>query len=233
MNLFRRLSLGAATLALSAGIASAATFNITVHAASGDGSDPSVDNTANLYAPNYGAVLPSGGVWLNPVTTIVPPFGTVDGEYRSPWDNTTGPALEDVNSYFAAGPNSTTQENPAKLGFATPQLSLKFLWGSIDSYNEITFFGSDWQKTVFGIDARDAIGAPCRGGSTGNFSCTALLTISFDQGHEFGRVEFLSRDSQAIEFAFIPLPAPALLLLTGIGALGGLAAARRRRETQT
>lgn len=233
--------LGAAALALSATVASAATVTIMVHDASGDGSNPANPNQAHLYAPEYGAYTPGDATWApNGVTVIAPPPGSVSSVRRSPWDATP---LQDVNSYFVVGPAAATLPNPAVLTYDRDRSSIRFLWGSVDSYNSLTFGGlasGAANVVVTGTQVRDAINSwsmaglernLCRTGTGNNFACTALLTFTMTDDR-FRTVSFLSEGSQAFEFAMpIPLPAPALLLLTGIGALGGMAAARRRRET--
>ena len=238
--------MSAAALALMTGLASAATVTITVHDASGDGSDQAGNpNRADVYAPNYGAFTPAGATWLPGGVGVIdppnmtPPGGDKNGEYRSPW---SGTGLVDVNDYFAAGPRfDSTLPNGALLTYSKPQTSIHFLWGSIDSYNRLTFGGltGGAADVVFGgVAVRNDVNVwsstnlgenVCGTGGTGNFACTALLTFTMT-GNTFTTVEFFSDNAQAFEFAMIPLPAPALLLLTGIGALGGLSMARRRRE---
>ena len=247
MGLTRKLVMSAAALALMTGVASAASVTISVHDASGDGSDQvNNPNRADVYANNYGAFTPSGASWDSGVGVIDPPNmdptgGDKANEYRSPW---SGTGLVDVNDYFAAGPNfDSTLPNPARLVYILPQSSIHFLWGSIDGYNSLTFGGLSGgaaDVVLSGAQVRDAVNTwstsnldrnVCGTGATGNFACTALLTFTMTE-HTFQYVEFFSEGAQAYEFAMapIPLPAPALLLLTGIGALGGLSMTRRRRE---
>ncbi|RKF12392.1 VPLPA-CTERM sorting domain-containing protein [Roseovarius spongiae] len=227
---------GLATAALFAGAvvglsplpAAASTVSITVIAASGDGSG-ALANTSDVYAPGYGAFLPSGASWTSVpgAYVVTPPPGSDSGVYRSPWDETP---REDLNSYFAVGPN--TQPNPVKLSFSSGQSALDILWGSVDSYNTLAFsaIANGADVSITGSDVATAIGGDC--GSPANFGCTALLriTINDDNGAAttFGTASF-SSGSQAFEFALAPVPLPAAGFLL-LGGLGGLVAMRRRKR---
>ncbi|MGY6411825.1 MAG: Npun_F0296 family exosortase-dependent surface protein [Alkalilacustris sp.] len=246
MGMVRTLSLAGAAVALSAGIAGAATV-ITIHDASRNAwASTPAENRANVFAAGYGAFTPDGATWVGDgVTVITPPPASVSGTVLSPWHNSDNPTPN--NTYFAVGGKTETLPNPATLAFKTLQSSFTLLWGSIDEYNQIDFAGEansgagEIVRTVTGSDILGAIGSwatlndlndPCD--ATGaNRNCNALVTLRFSDDFKFSSASFLSTTGQqAFEFATVPLPAPALLLLTGIGALGGLAAKRRRREAK-
>ncbi|WP_428515117.1 VPLPA-CTERM sorting domain-containing protein [Roseovarius sp.] len=234
-RLLSKTGLAAGLLLAGAVCASASTVQINVLDASGDGSGAAA-NTSNNYAANYGAFIPSGATWTpGDANVVTPPPGTTDGTYRSPFD---GNALEDVNSFFAVGP-SPNDPNPVKLVFSGAQSVLNILWGSIDSYNTLSFSaigGGGSDVSITGADVASAVNAAFSGtcGSPANFGCTALVSFSIldDTGASttFGTVAFKSTDQQAFEFALAPIPLPAggLLLLS---ALGGIVALRRKKRT--
>lgn len=223
-----KLTLAAITLAAAPMTANAATVTITVLNASGDGSTGSATNTADIYAGNYGGNTPLGATMDGNVES-----GSSSLLYRSPWDSTS---KQNLNTFFAVGPAPNTP-NPATLSFGSAQTTFTMLWGSIDSYNEMTFGGlgsGDPAVTITGSDVMSYVNAfapsTCR--SSPNYQCTALLSFSVasgGSGDTFGNLSFYSDGAQAFEFATAPVPLPAtgFLLLAG---LGGFAAMKRRKK---
>jgi hypothetical protein len=135
--------------------------------------------------------------------------GLVPGTRRSPWEGTS----LDGSVY-----SSITGE--VTYTFGSLHTSFSLVWGSPDSYNSLEFYnGTTLVATILGTSI-----VGCCGGNIVN----SLVTISDLQ---FDSVTFIS-GTPAFEYANIsaavPLPAGGLLLL---GALGGLAALRRRKMT--
>lgn len=224
-----KLTLAAITLAAAPMTANAATVTITVLNASGDGSTGSAANTADIYAGNYGANTPLGGATMDGNTAI----GSSSFVYRSPWDGTS---KKNLNTFFAVGPAPNTP-NPATLTFGGAQTTFTMLWGSIDSYNEMTFGGlgsGDPAVTITGSDVASQVNSFAAGtcNSPANYQCTALLSFTVTSGgagDTFSNLSFYSDGAQAFEFATAPVPLPATGFLLFAG-LGGLAALKRRKK---
>lgn len=145
--------------------------------------------------------------------------GSVANEYASPFGAGT-------DSYYTVGsPNLSASF--AEL-FVSVSTSFSLLWGSIDSYNAIEFL-------LGGVSQDIVDGAELGLGTAGNVTAAVDITNIGDAGLSFDSVRFFSNfgqnsDTPAFEFALevspVPIPAAGLLLL---GALGGLAAMRRRK----
>lgn len=138
---------------------------------------------------------------------------SVSGVRRSPWEGT---ALDKIG-VFSAITGSVSYD------FASPRDTFKIVWGSPDSYNSLNFYlGTRLIQTVTGSDITSQFGLNLN---------NSLFTIT-DFG-TFDSVVFLS-SSPAFEYAnvqaglsTVPLPAGAVLLLSGIG---GLTLLRRRKS---
>jgi hypothetical protein len=144
--------------------------------------------------------------------------GSVGGKYRSPYDDGT-------TEYFTVG-SPDMQESPAVLILKSAKNTFTMLWGSIDDYNAVTFCLGEMCDTVSGAEVRAATNAPIG---------IKNSVVKFTSDFYFDTVSFYSNfdrigDQPAFEFALapvpVPLPAGGLLLL---GALGGIAALRRRK----
>lgn len=134
--------------------------------------------------------------------------GLVPGR-RSIWEGTT---LD--GSVYSSITGTATYE------FAAFQKSVSFVWGSPDDYNDIDFYKG--ATLVFTINGTAII--PCCGLNV----ASSLVTI--DDLGGFNKIVLRSTQA-ALEYgnftvAAVPLPAGGLLL---IGAIGGLAALRRRK----
>jgi hypothetical protein len=213
-----------AVTALSAGAATV--VSVTAHSTQGAG------NTADVYASNYGAYLPTGSTWSNGDATVYVPPGNLSKVYESPFNNT---GLSETRNYFSVGgvdKDGDGSNSPNTLTFGGAGVTLlRMLWGSIDTYNTLTFSNG---YSITGTQLAAMLGLPTNP-QGGNFEHVALLTFKFDDDDAVTSATFVSgfnnttaKQKAAFEFAFAPVPLPAGGLLL-IGALGGLAALRRRK----
>ncbi|NJS37737.1 MAG: VPLPA-CTERM sorting domain-containing protein [Rhodobacteraceae bacterium] len=148
--------------------------------------------------------------------------GSVGGKYRSPYDEGIGGTTE----YFTVGSPDLPQ-SPAILRLTSAKNSFMMLWGSLDDYNAVTFCFGETCDTVSGVQVRNAT----MNASSGVTNSIVTFSSDFYFDTVFFRSDFnRAGDQAAFEFALapvpVPLPAGGLLLL---GALGGIAALRRRK----
>jgi hypothetical protein len=201
-------------------------------------------NQAHVFAADYGVTLPGGAFWvpLSVPNTINPPPTNIGSAFLSPFANTDlgDDTLTTVNgsqdrSYFVVQPNPIggfpASDDPAKLNLGGIKTSFSLLWGSIDEENKISF---ELGGAVIGSVTGQQVAAG-RTGCLDDFNlvsnsrqCVAKVvftdTVGFDTViFSAGTAEGGARNS--FEFATIPLPAAAWMLL---GVSGALVAAKRR-----
>ncbi len=212
------LGLGAA-LVLGVTAASAATVTYIDGSTQGAGNDAGVG-----YAVGYGANTPTGATWSADPTWTPPPEGAT-GVSQSPFNNVA--TLEGTQDYFTIGgvfgPNGAL--SPVILSFGSVQSMFTFLWGSIDKYNSVEFLLGGVSQLLYTGEDLIIDFALVQDGP--NYEEVALVEFSeFDRG--FDSVKFTSPKA-AFEIGLSPVPVPAAGLLL-LGALGGLAALRRRKS---
>lgn len=218
LNICKTIVAGAAALTLGMGAAQAATI-ITINnaPASWNSVDPSQSLTIT-------------GTWTTSPSIVA---GSVGGQYKSPFDPAgsgapSGTELANWQNirYYTVG-SPSLQGSPAVMTFGgVVQSYLSILWGSIDTYNAIQFVKNG--VVVSTVDG----GFVLANGGNPSASGAAYIKFaeSFDELRFFSNYPGFGGDTPAFEMsnvlAAVPLPAGGLLLL---GALGGLAALRRRK----
>jgi hypothetical protein len=178
------------------------------------------------------AVLALSLVGPASAATITWSSGAAPGDNTDP-TSTTGAVLIDQTASIdlitkspfldATEFNSVGANASATYAFNSVRSTLKLIWGSVDTYNFIDFYkGVAWAETVGGAD----VGGPF----TVNRPISEILASIVVSGG-FDKVVLRSVGKNAFEHASVaavPVPAAGFLL---IGALGGLAALRRRKAS--
>ena len=186
-------------------------------------------NQTALDLLDAGQSLDLGGGSFDPIRITA--TGNLSNIYRSPWEGDTN--FFATTAYYSSGTSGAPNlPNPAILKFNTAKTSLQFLWGSVDTYNELKFSNNTGiSETVFGQDLLDL-------GATQGLGA-ALVNIS-GLSQAFSQVEFFSRGSNAFEFSnitalpaettsVVPLPAALPLYGTGLAIMGFIGWRRKRK----
>ncbi len=210
MRTFIMAALAATAIATSAGALTTVTSN------------PGPDNTAGqtvLY--NFNGAAPAGLTGNYSITT-----GTAAQLAAAP--------LGDMTNYLVV-PGTTGQlPGSATLNLASALGNLSFYWGSIDSFNTVSFFsGANGTGTNLGTFGGTSIaGAPANGNQTDpannrrvffNFGGSTAQSIVFTSSQRAFELDDIAT-------AAVPEPAIWATLLTGFGMVGF---AMRRRNSAT
>lgn len=200
-----------------------------------------LDNLDWLTLGTAGGLSPQSGITVSFAGGGKAMQGSASGQYAAPFlsggngagfGNPIGTANQpngvDTTTYAttAAGGSSVTILLPANGGLG--YLYFGLLWGSVDSYNTLSFYDG---ATLVGSLTGGQVTASPNGnqGVNGTLYVNITSTLPFDRvvatssafAFEFDNIAFNRTDPTAV-------PAPAALGLFGIG-LVGLALARRRR----
>ncbi len=170
---------------------------------------------ANAATVTFSA-LPATAVAVGPVSD----WGTFTG-WGTYFEDVTGTAGARKSVYLdTTSPYSAVANAWAQYDYGQTYTSLSFAWGSPDDFNTVEFLLNGTVVDSYSIDLSTDI-APAIYAKTG-----ALATFT---GVTFDAVRFASENGLSFEYSNVsPVPVPAAGLLL-VGALGGLAALRRRK----
>jgi hypothetical protein len=195
-----------------------------------------VAGMASAYSVNNTYATDGNGGYTSPYSNVTvetfsgsSPVGTgTAGLYTGDWSGVAaapyGPSVADTTQYEAVTGTQT-------INFASTHNYLGLWWGSIDTYNSISFYnGSNLVKTFIGSD----IGSDPYGSWT---SPSANMYVNFVGMSDFNKI-VLTSGSPAFEFDNLavnniaPVPEPGTMMLLGMGMLGLAVYGKRRMNKE-
>ena len=228
----KNLSIAVAAIGLAVGMAGTANATVSVSVAPGAGTYAGPTPTYDFDTPTTTPVtIPAGTTPPGPGGIVV--GGSQAGLYAQP--------LGSTGNFFSSGP-STTDNSVVLLNGLGDILNLSFIWGSIDTYNTLTFtdaagnplLGAQYSFT--GTQIAGMIPAFATGNQTAADQ-NPLVTFLFSGGDEaiVRGFQLSSSGTNAFEIDNIavngvPEPGTWAMMLLGFGAIGlGM---RRRKGAQ-
>jgi hypothetical protein len=171
-------------------------------------------NTVNFNDGTTGSYTDS--VVLNEYTIYNTPSGT--GQSASPYG---------ITDSFLSVPNPN-RSGAAEFGLGADYNYFGLFWGSVDSYNTLSFYDDG---SLVGSFSGDDISPPLTAdGGQGNWSSNRYVNFFFTDGVMYDTIR-LTSSNYAFEtdnHAFGVVPEPSIIALFGLGLLG-LGFARRRQ----
>lgn len=233
-------SAGLAALLLSIGHAGADTLTVTSATVGGAPTGAVYANFDSLPLGTAGGT--SEGITVSFVTDAMAVQGTTSN-YAAPYlsngngalfgDPTNGP---DTTTYITSGSNGSVAGAEAILTFSSQEEYFGLLWGSVDSYNTLSFYEGGVNGTLVGT----VTGAEVTGNDDGDQGVDGTYYVNINSSADFDTV-VASSTQYAFEFDNVaynatnlggggatPLPASLWLFGTVLGGAGFLM--RRRRS---
>ncbi len=167
-----------------------------------------LNDTAAFPTTSYGYQAPDFVVGS---ATVDNATGSVSGQYRTPWEG-LGAAYEGL---------TYTSVRDGIAGYNLTGMMLSLFWGSLDTYNSLTFWTEQGGTGASVSVDISALGDPFQ---------TGAHLVQFFTDVPFQSVT-LGSSQAAFEFANLtttPIPPALLLFLTGLGGLGWLG---RKKES--
>ena len=210
----------------------ASAFSVSVQTGTAVSTQASVDqidlgNTAVVGAPgSFGDVVYSG------TTAGGLGYSFADGSlYTAAVPSVTAAPVGSTGAFWSVGNYPSTQVGPGELTFSgTGALYVGFLWGSVDSYNTVTFWSGVTQLGSY-------TGSYALNPANGNQSASGQVYFNAfsTSGQAITRITFASPLQNAFEtdnFAVTAVPEPETyaMLLAGLGLMGTIV--RRRNKSK-
>lgn len=166
--------------------------------------------------------------------TVVDTFDTTAGLVGSNFQTKVPPADSSGAPPANSSPAGTSYLSvlgggSATYAFAGPVTGFQFDWGSLDSYNTLTFVSTAGLTTVIPgtTFTNPANGDQHAAGTNG------LFTVAGNAGETFSSVTFASsQNSFEVDNLAVSVPEPAswALMIVGFGLAGGMVRAKRRNQ---